>query len=298
VKRRSGKVPQFAAILLLLAVLGYMGFAYRHYRAVKSDFEPSAAAELSRHPDRTGIFALEEVSFQSSDGTRLAGWYAPSRNRAAIVVTHGTNADRSSMVGEMRILSDAGFGVLGFDWPGDGASGGSVHWNAGERRALTSAIDWLASRPDVDSARLGGLGFSMGGYVMAQVAARDPRLRAVILLSAPTDYAELTHWQQRRWGIFSEFPASLALRNSGMPVAELRPIDVVHELAPRALFVIGGDADQVVPPFMAQALFDAARDPKSLWMVPGGTHGGFVRVAGDAYGLRLVAFFRTSLLIH
>jgi pimeloyl-ACP methyl ester carboxylesterase len=286
---------QVAAILLLVAAIGYLRSAFRHYRDVSSDFVRRAAAEPVIHPDRTGIHALEAVSFQSVDGTPLAGWYAPSLNRAAIVLTHGTNADRSSMLEEMRILSNAGFGVLAFDWPGAGLSGGSPRWDAGERRALHRAVDWLANRPDVDFARIGGLGFSMGGYVMAQVAARDPRLRAVVLLSAPTDYAELTRWQHRRWGIFSKFPALLAMHNSGMPIAELRPVDVVHELAPRALFVIGGDADQTVPPCMAQALFDAARDPKLLWMVPGATHGGQLRAAGDAYGLRLVEFFQAWL---
>jgi dipeptidyl aminopeptidase/acylaminoacyl peptidase len=291
----SGEFVQVAAILLLVAVLGCLRFAYRHYRDVKSDFEPWTAAELPRHPASTGTRALEEVSFQSSGGSPLAGWYVPSRNGAAIVVTHGTGADRSSMVAEMRILSDAGFGVLAFDWPGHGASAGTPRWDAGERRALISAVDWLASRPDVDFTRLGGLGFSMGGYVMAQAAASDPRLRAVILLSAPTDYAELTRWQHRRWGIFGQFPALLAMHNSRMPVAERRPVDVVHEIAPRALFVIGGDADQTVPPFMARALFDAARDPKLLWMIPGATHGGHVSAAGDTYGSRVVAFFQTSL---
>ncbi len=295
-QRRSIRVWRYSAILLCLALLGAARVAYRHYRAVIEDFEPAAATELSKHPDRVGIAELEEVSFQSSDGIRLAGWYAPSHDRAAIVVTHGTNADRASVVGETRILARAGFGVLAFDWPGDGASGGSVHWNATERRALGAAIDWLGRRPDVDPTRLGGLGFSMGGYVMAQVAARDSRLRAVILLSAPADYAQLTHWQQRSWGVLSEAPADLALRNSGMPVTELRPVDVVRDISPRPLFVIGGDADSIVPPFMTRALYEAAQNPKSLWMVPGADHGGYARVAGDEYGSRLVQFFTDNLI--
>jgi uncharacterized protein len=293
---RSTRVWRYSGILLCLVLLGLARVAYRHYRDVIEDFEPAAATELSKHPDRAGIAELEEVSFQSGDGLRLAGWYVPSHNRAAIVVTHGTSADRASMVGETRVLAQAGFGVLAFDWPGDGASGGSVHWDVTERRALGAAIDWLARRPDVDRTRLGGLGFSMGGYVMAQVAARDSRLRAVILLSAPSDYAQLTYWQQRRWGFLSEVPAGLALRNSGMPVTELRPIDVVHDISPRPLFVIGGDADKTVPPFMTRALYEAARNPKFLWTVPGAGHGGYARAAGDEYGSRLVRFFTDTLI--
>jgi dipeptidyl aminopeptidase/acylaminoacyl peptidase len=259
------------------------------------DFEPAPATELSKHPAQVGIAQLEEVAFRSSDD-RLAGWYVPSSNRAAVVLTHGTNADRSSMVAELRILSDAGFGVLAFDWPGEGASEGSVHWGAEDRHALTAAIDWLSKRADVDANRLGGLGFSIGGLVMAQVAARDSRLRAVALVAAPSDYVALTRWQNRQWGFLSEFPASLALRYSGIAAAGPRPVDVVHEIAPRPVIVIGGDADEVVPAFMTRALYDAALEPKSLWIVPGAHHGDYAQVADPAYQLRLVQFFTANLL--
>jgi pimeloyl-ACP methyl ester carboxylesterase len=230
---RAKQATWFLGILLFLAILSLACIAYRHYQTVIYDFESAPQTPLSKHPEQVGIAGLGEVSFQSSDGTRLAGWYVPSRNRAAIVVTHGTNADRSSMVAETRILSEAGFGVLAFDWPGDGASEGRVRWGIEERRALTGAVDWLARRPEVDSGRLGGLGFSMGGYVMAQVAAGDPRLRGVILVAAPPDYVQLTHWENRQWCFLSELPATLALRRSGMPSAEMRPIDVIRAIAPR-----------------------------------------------------------------
>jgi dipeptidyl aminopeptidase/acylaminoacyl peptidase len=293
---RSTGAAGLAGVLFFLAILSLARIAYRHYDTVMYDFAPWAQTELSKHPERVGIAGLEEVSFQSSDGTRLAGWYGPSRNRAAIVLTHGTNADRSSMVEETRILSEAGFGVLAFDWPGNGASEGRVRWSREERQALTAAVDWLTRRPAVDPGKLGGLGFSMGGYVMAQVAAQDPRLRAVVLVAAPTDYAQLTRWQNRKWSLLSELPAKLALYRSGMPAAEMRPIDVVHGIAPRPLLVIGGDADQVVPAFMTRALYDAAQDPKSLWIVPGASHGGYSQAMGVQYRLRLVNFFADNLL--
>jgi dipeptidyl aminopeptidase/acylaminoacyl peptidase len=270
--------------------------AYWNYTSVADDFAHFPATPLLKHPEQAGIGGLREVAFVSDAGARLAGWYVPSKNRASVVVTHGTDSDRSSMVGEVRILSDAGFGVLAFDWPGDGASGGDVRWSAQERHALSAAIDWLSARSDVDPRRLGGLGFSMGGYVMAQVAAKDVRLCAVVLLAVPTDYAALTHWQHREWGLLSELPAALALRRSGMPTAELRPIDVVAEIAPRPLALVRGSADGTVPEFMTRALYDAARAPKSLWIIPGAKHGDYAQAAPSAYRSRLVRFFSDNLL--
>jgi dipeptidyl aminopeptidase/acylaminoacyl peptidase len=297
---RSFATPlRIVAALLGCFLIGLFVFftwvGYGHYRAVLLDFEPMPATALAKNPAKVGIAGLEEVSFRSSDD-RLAGWYVPSRNRAAVVLTHGTNADRSSMVDELRILSEAGFGVLAFDWPGEGASEGSVRWGAENRRALTAAIDWLTKRADVDANRIGGLGFSMGGFNTAQVAARESRLRAVVLLAAPSDYVAVTRWQNRQWGFVSEFAASLAVRYTGMAGAGSRPIDVVHEIAPRPLLVIGGDADGIVPPFMTRALYAAAREPKSLWIVPGAHHGDYDQVAGPAFRSRLVQFFSANLL--
>jgi dipeptidyl aminopeptidase/acylaminoacyl peptidase len=284
-----------AGVVVLAASLGIVRTAYRHYAEVSGDFEPELPTMLSQHPEQTGIAGLEEVSFRTPDGLRLSGWYVPSRDRAAVVLTHGTNADRSSMLAELRILAGAGLGVLTFDWPGNGASEGKIHWNHTERQALTSAIDWLVSRPEVDPHKVGGLGFSMGGYVMAGVAARDPRLRAVVLQATPTDYLQLTVWQNKKWGPLSELPAALALRNSGMPVKELRPIDVVRDIAPRPIFIIEGALDVTVPVSMARELFEAAGEPKSLWIVAGALHGSYEKYAGSEYDLRLVRFFIDSL---
>jgi dipeptidyl aminopeptidase/acylaminoacyl peptidase len=284
-----------AGVVFLATSFGIGTIAYRHYAEVRGDFEPDLPTMLSQHPEQAGIAGLEEISFRTADGLRISGWYVPSQNRAAVVLSHGTNADLSSMLAELRILAGAGFGVLTFDWPGNGASEGKIQWNHSERQALTSAIDWLVRRPEVDPHRVGGLGFSMGGYMMAGVAARDPRVRAVVLQATPTDYLQVIRWQNKKWGLLSELPATLALRNSGMPVKELRPIDVIRDIAPRPILVIQGDLDGTVPPSMAKELFEAAGEPKSLWIVAGALHGSYEKHAGSEYALRLVRFFSDSL---
>src|SRR6202011_3732713 len=98
------------------------------------------AAEISRHPERAGIAGLHDVSFSADGEPQVAAWYAPSRNRAAVVLVHGTGSDRSSLLAETRILADAGFGVLALDLPGQGASGGKTLWGVPERHAISAAI--------------------------------------------------------------------------------------------------------------------------------------------------------------
>jgi hypothetical protein len=43
-------------------------------------------------------------------------------------------------------------------------------------------------------------------------------------------------------------------------------------------------------------LYEAARQPKSLWVVPGADHGGYAQVAAAEYGHRLKEFFSDNLL--
>jgi dipeptidyl aminopeptidase/acylaminoacyl peptidase len=269
--------------------------AVRNYRAARLDFEPWAASDLLRHPERTELAGLQTIEFESH-GLRLSGWYLPSKNRAAVVLTHGTNADRSSMLPEMRLLAGAGFGVLAFDWPGDGDSEGDIHWGTVERGALTAAIDWLGARPDVDPGRIGGLGFSMGGYIMVQVAAGDPRLRAIVIQALPPSFDEYLKHLHDRWGPLSELPANWAVHNAGMDTRVMPPRSVVATVSPRPIFIIGGSDDPVISPAMIGELYDAAREPKQLWVVPHARHGGYAQAAAAEYSRRVLAFFVSGLL--
>ncbi|HVT97576.1 MAG TPA: dienelactone hydrolase family protein [Acidobacteriaceae bacterium] len=62
-------------------------------------------------------------------------------------------------------------------------------------RDLTSAVAWLKKRPDVDPARIGAIGWCMGGGYAAQLAIAAPSLKAVSINygSLPTDKSALEH---------------------------------------------------------------------------------------------------------
>lgn len=286
-------------LLVLLAVVAGAALAARvmwgNYRAVLHDFEPARPGELLAQPQLTGISSLATIGFVARDGNRIAGWYVPSKNRAAVIVTHGTNADRSSMLDEIRLLADAGFGVLAFDWPGDGASEGTVRWGAPERDALRGAIDWLAARPEIDSGRLGALGFSMGGYFVTQVAADDHRLRAVVIAAAPTSFLAYTRLHHQRHGWFSRFPAELAIRRVGMQHETAPPVERIGTIAPRPVLLLGGSEDRTIPPAMMRELYEHARQPKALWIVDGAAHGHYVHASPQDYPRRIADFFDVHL---
>lgn len=282
-------VAGLGTALVLCAIL-----AAKSFWNERADYVRTPPSVISRHPERTGIEGLHEISFSSAAGTRVAGWYAPSRNRAAVILVHGTGADRSSLLFETEILSQAGFGVLAVDLPGQGASGGRSRWGVPERLAIIAAVDWLRTRSDVDAERIGGFGLSMGAYVLTQAAAVDQRLRAVALVSSPTEVVEHNWLATAKWGLLTQVPCYLALRAYGQSL-DMPPRNVIGSISPRAVLIVGGALDPLVPAFTAQQLFSAAGSPKELWLVPRAHHDDFAKIAGPEYRNRLAGFFDRAL---
>jgi len=250
---------------------------------------------LLDHPDRFGIPGLANIEFPIRDGAALRGWYVPAQNRAAVIVTSGTSANRQDMLREVRILAAARFGVLAFDWPGTGQSGGRIDWGDGSMAALEGAIDWLEQRPDVDSKRIGAFGFSMGGMETVRVAAVDMRLRAVVLSGTTPETDSSPHWLHWARNPLQSLPVEWASRYYGWPMGKVRPIELVGRIAPRAVFLIGGTLDENADPQMMAQMCAATGSPKECWVVPGATHDTYGAVAPTEYARRLREFFAKGL---
>jgi uncharacterized protein len=299
-RRKRGHFTLAGALRATAALVVATSGPYGLYVAVRSYRAEASLFSGQRHPVDTAATAralgqVRELSFDVA-GARIRGSYAPSRNGASVVLYHGSGGDRNSLLPEAQALHARGFGVLLFDSPGHGESAGEIHWNDGEVQALRAAVDALAAQPETDPKRVGALGFSMGGYVVAIGAAADPRLRAVVLVGTPPDARMHTRWEYRRWGWLSQWPALLAISRHGIDLDGASPIRAVPQIAPRPLLVVGGTADSAVPVYLIRALFEAAREPKQLYLVPGGEHGSYGRAPDSQYLPRVVSFFEHALL--
>jgi dipeptidyl aminopeptidase/acylaminoacyl peptidase len=288
------------AIVFLTLALAAIALAFvcriaiHSFRDEYQDYLRTPPTAISLHPEQTGVPGLREISFAAAGDPTIAAWYAPSRNRAAVILVHGTEAERSTLLPEVRFLAESGFGVLAFDCPGQGASGGKTHWGVAERRAIGAAADWLIRRDEVDPNRIGAFGMSMGAYILTQEAVNDGRLRALVLAALPHDIAAFTRLATRRWGLLSELPAYLALRAGGTPL-DMPPKDIIGAISPRPVLIVGGELDPFVPEWMARLMFAAARDPKELYIVPGGHHADYAQVAPKEYAAHVVDFYRRTL---
>ncbi len=234
---------------------------------------------------------LRDVALKTTEGV-LRGWYAPGTKRAAVLLLHGTGGSRQELLPEMRILSERGLSVLALDLPGHGQSDGESHWDEPERKAMRAGVAFLTEQHEVDPNRIGAFGFSLGSYIVLQVAATDPRLKAVAVAGAPADLEDHARYE---YGMLGEWGALLAMRAAGMKRG-VAPERVVAEWTPRPLLVIEGEQDEVVPAPLARRLYDAATQPKEWLSVPGAHHGDYASVAPELYASHLGDFFSQNLL--
>ncbi|MEO6238619.1 MAG: alpha/beta fold hydrolase [Vicinamibacterales bacterium] len=277
--------------VVLVVLLGGFGLclkAVRAFQLERADYHPTRS-QVRRPADARQFAALQDVWFETVGRARMRGWLIPTTNGAAVILTHGSGSDRRQLLPEAGLLAKYGFGVLLFDWPGHGESDGAVVLGEPERQALQGAVDYLVKQPGVDPGRIGAVGFSIGSAIALQVAARDPRLRALVLEGAYTNSNELARVQS---GWLMQWPVRLAGLMAG--TNGVQPIDAIRQLGHRRVLVIAGSSDRAVPPAISRRLYEAAEQPKEFWLVPDAGHGDYAAVAPD-FGPRLAKFFQAAL---
>lgn len=162
-------------------------------------------------PDRTlAVYGLpyEDVQLVTEDGLRLAAWYVPSRNRAALLVLHGLGGNRGGDLALVRDLAELGYGVLVPDLRAHGGSDGTVSTlSLHEVRDVRAATRYLRRRPDVDPERTGIYGASLGAAVAIMAAAEMPELKAV---AADSSFASVEWLVQQQFDRIEQLPAWLA----------------------------------------------------------------------------------------
>jgi alpha-beta hydrolase superfamily lysophospholipase len=141
--------------------------------------------------------AAQRVTLRTEDGVTIAAtWYEPSTRPApAVILVHMLNRSRREWEVLAERLSADGIGALAIDLRGHGESSGSAGAGDGAYAPmlldLKAARRHLAQRSDVQHARVGIAGASLGANLAALEAAADGSIVSLALLSPSTDYRGL-----------------------------------------------------------------------------------------------------------
>lgn len=236
---------------------------------------------------------------RTADGVRICAVHEPARNggrELALVVAHGfvgswRRPALRAVAGRLRAYG----GVLGFDFRGHGRSGGRSTLGDLEVLDVDAVVRWAR---DLGYARVATVGFSMGAAVVVRQAGlsraegADAPTDAVNAVDAVLAVSGPSHWYYRgtpamrrlhrvvslpygRLLLQARFRARLdpghwdEARPETWPPT---PVALAGRIAPVPLLVVHGNRDAWFPVEHAQALYDAAREPKELWVERGFGH--------------------------
>lgn len=258
-----------AALVCLLALIWTMQRRLMYF--------PTAAVPA---PGEIGVLGVEPVSFGTTDGLRLHGWFvaAPGPSpRATILVFNGNAGNRAHRGSLAEAFRRHGFQVLLTDYRGYGGNPG-IPTESGLAEDSRAARRYLASRPDVDASRIVYFGESLGAAVAVSLAIEHPPL-ALVLRSPFTSMADVGQYH------YPLLPVRLLLRDRFDAIDQIRRIRV-------PLLVIAGGQDRIVPTEHSRRLYDAAAEPKTLFVLPNADHNDEELAAGDEMIDAVVSFLQ------
>lgn len=215
-------------------------------------------------------------SVLTDDGVRIVGVHLPCGRRTLAIYCHGLLSSKNwwMVPGFVELLAER-FDALAFDFRGHGESGGLC--TVADREVLDL-------RAVVEESRAWGydrvilVGASMGGATAIRYTALHGGVDGVVTIGAFADSAALGRPLTRYSLSFFRTPIGNTVVRwwRGTRMGELRPIsqpiELVHRLAPRPLLIIHGEWDPLVELAHGQALYQRAREPKHLIVVPRGGH--------------------------
>jgi dipeptidyl aminopeptidase/acylaminoacyl peptidase len=165
-----------------------------------------------------------------------------------------------------------GIATLVFDGPGQGE--GEYDWpiRGNYETAVKAVCDFVETRNDLDSGRVGLWGVSLGGYYAPRSAALEPRVKACIALSGPYDMSEawdgLPDLTREAWRVRSH----CATQGDARRVAATLSLKGLAERITCPLFIVAGMQDRVIPWRDAERLAREVSGPVELLVIEDGNH--------------------------
>lgn len=246
---------------------------------------------------RPAGFSPDSVAIPGAGHNVAAWWVDQGAGSPVVLLVHGLRADRLSMVSRAQLLMRHGFSVLLIDLQGQGETPGeAITLGHLESMDVTAAREWIER--EHPGRRIGVIGESLGGASV--LLAQQPSGFDAVVLEAV--YPRVARAVEDRIRIYLGPVAPLLTPLLVMQLqprlhispAELEPIRNIDKLGAPVL-VAAGSRDDHTTLEESQELFDAAAEPKQLWVVLGAKHQDLLRFDPRGYDAHVVEFLMETL---
>jgi len=215
----------------------------------------------------------------TDDGVPIDAVHVPRDSDLAIVLAHGfTLSWQRPAVWRVATRFSRIAGVVSFDFRGHGRSGGLSTMGDREIRDLDVAVGYAR---ELGYERVAAVGFSMGASIVIRYAGLVGGLDAAVSVSGPghwyyrgTERMRRVHFavEHRVGRLATRMLTQTRISPERWDPAPMPPDEAAARISPTPLLIVHGDEDPYFPVGHARQLYDAAREPKELWLVPGFGH--------------------------
>jgi dienelactone hydrolase len=260
-----------------------------------------------------GNVKFQRFSYLSTNTQRIpALLFLPPGASAAhhvpcVVLLHGLGGSKEMMSGLGLFLATKGYASLAIDEYGQGERphpiASRTQTQAKELATTVQqtavdvrrGLDYLGTRPEIDSKRIGLTGISLGAIIGTVAAGVDTRIKATALISGGGDWGLILKTLAARNAVVGGRKTALFKNidwaKLSVFLAPEDPLTFAPQIAPRPLLMLGGRKDTTIVPQAQQELFDAAQPPRAIVWYPQYGHVPPPEVVDPA----LVKFFAAQL---
>ena len=235
----------------------------------------SLAATRERETAEPEGLPWRQVDIPTANGKRLFGWWIPARSGApALVVMHGWGGNAQMMLPLAQPLHAAGYSLLMVDARCHGQSDDDSFTSLPRfAEDIEHAMSWLGEQPEAKNAPLGLVGHSVGAGAALLVAARNPRVAAVVSLAAFAHPAGIMRrWMRAKHIPFWPLGAYILFyvqRVIGRRFDDIAPVNTISQVNCPVLLVHGRE-DDTVPVAEAEAIYARrSHERVELLVIPG-----------------------------
>jgi fermentation-respiration switch protein FrsA (DUF1100 family) len=217
----------------------------------------------------------EEVFFLTEDGVKLHGWWVPKAGAPTLLWFHGNAGNISHRLDNLRLLWEmVGLQIFIFDYREYGKSAGHISREGTFKDAL-AAYRYLTETRGIPGGEIVFFGRSLGTALATDLAIKYP-CGALILESPFTNSQDMA----RLYAPFLfDWRPKVPYDNVGKIGQVKVPVMVVH-----------GAHDEIIPVDMGRQVYEAAPEPKELYIIPGAHHNDTYDVGDAQYFARFKAF--------
>ncbi len=187
-------------------------------------------------------------------------WFIPAskETKNTILFCHGNSGNLGDRLEIIKVLHSLDWNLLIFDYRGYGASKG-IPSEKNTYQDGEAMIHFLKEKKGIDESWIVVYGRSLGGGIACELALRHPHLKGLILDSTFTSLPEIG---QR---YYPYIPVKWILRYRYENLKKIKRISIPK-------LIIHSKQDNIIPVSHAHKLFEGAKDPKKLLILPHGDH--------------------------